>query len=443
MLLEACAMDGDSVFGSFHEEDTSEFLKFTKNYSSEISVESIVSRVGGSSAEESGDVVGVEKEKVYEDTGVIRRRSFLDDLTKKEIQKLKSKLETDTLDLSSFRPKARFVVDFPVCIDSAFAEFDDYLIERIQSHTELPVYIVSVAFSALTSIETAIWMPFVLFALGYDNAATVMTNVLIILSLCSQIPKRFVWRARPWMEDRAIGVRKDPTSGFPSRGVTCAVVFPTMILFAIETEGFHIPLWIYVVSVVALVIFTSFARINVGAHYPSDALGGMVLGIIVLCLSFHSLSIWNGLGCSSSDKYPVAPELTLRPGAFWKLLDSRDLLVAVIGSCMFSLLSGLSPITFWLKNNYVYGLLLSSLTFRFVFLCPSCSNHGSGLSFKDIPSLSDHIQMIIIGGLLIAFSFAFKPRRKGMPEWFVNAQRLLKFMAIYTTALWMMISSRL
>jgi hypothetical protein len=34
-----------------------------------------------------------------------------------------------------------------------------------------------------------------------------------------------IGRARPWMTSRAVGLRRDRTSSFPSRAVTCGVVY--------------------------------------------------------------------------------------------------------------------------------------------------------------------------------------------------------------------------
>jgi len=371
--------------------------------------------------------------------------SWLDELTVEERRKLKSKLELESLDSHSIRPELKYLADFPDWLDELFREFDDDVIKAFQKHTEHPVYAVSWFFSALTSIESALWMPFVLFSLGYDSAATVMTNVLLVLSLISQVPKRFLWRPRPWMLRRAKGVRKDPTSSFPSRGVTCAVVFPVMILFALEQElAREFSLLLYVFAVLLTVTFTTFARINVGAHYPSDVLGGLVLGTVVLTVSFMTLRLWSVLGCmSSAVRYPVASGFQLRRETFWALVSAKQLLACTLISFMVALVSGISPIRFWLKNNYVYGLLLSSLTFRFVFVCPSCSPSGVGLSAVASPSFWVHAKTILTGGLMIAVSFALKPKRRGVPEWAVNAQRLLKFLLMYCATLVVMVHSRL
>mmetsp|Transcript_10774 Transcript_10774/g.22922 ORF Transcript_10774/g.22922 Transcript_10774/m.22922 type:complete len:506 (-) Transcript_10774:30-1547(-) len=374
------------------------------------------------------------------------KRSWIDDLTGEEKQKLKSKLELETLDATSIRPSHKFLVDFPEWLDEMFRDFDDGLIALAQKRTDRPVYAVSWFFSALTSIESALWMPFVLFSLGYDSAGTVMTNTLLVLSLFSQVPKRFIWRARPWMLGRAKGVRKDPTSSFPSRGVACAIVFPVMILFAIEQERrAHIALWIYVSAVLVTVVFTTFARVNVGAHYPSDVLGGLVLGAFVLACSFASLHTWTALHCMAPhDRYPSEPQLELHSDTFWSLVSVKQVILCGLASFSVALMSGVSPIRFWLKNNYVYGLLLSSLTFRFVFLCPSCSSTGVGLvASAALPSAWIHLKTILAGGLMIALSFALKPKQRGFPEWAVNAQRLVKFLLMYSAALAMMIYFRL
>lgn len=49
-------------------------------------------------------------------------------------------------------------------------------------------------------------LPLMLFTLGADTAGTLATYLMLSLALLSQIPKRFLWRSRPYMVGRAVSV---------------------------------------------------------------------------------------------------------------------------------------------------------------------------------------------------------------------------------------------
>jgi len=53
------------------------------------------------------------------------------------------------------------------------------------------------------AIEIMFAVPFILFALGIDGLASEFTYLGLFLAIISQIPKRFIWRYRPWMVQRA------------------------------------------------------------------------------------------------------------------------------------------------------------------------------------------------------------------------------------------------
>ena len=368
----------------------------------------------------------------------------MEQLTPKELEKLLRKLETDSLDYSSIRPSHPYVYDFSDRLDDYLQQYDDALIALMQRNSGPYIYAVSVFFSSLTAIEAAIWMPFVLFSLGYDRAGTITTMFLLTLALISQIPKRFLWRPRPWMIGRARGVRKDPTSSFPSRGVACAIVYPIMILLGIEQEmGVQIPLWIYLASVLGIVISTFFARVYVGAHYPTDGFGGMLLGVFIVFLAVHSIRLFNTLQCPTSSKmYPEDVGMMLSKenwDALYPLLR-KPLWMCALASLALAVVSGSAPVHFWLKNNYVYGLLLSCLSTRYVFLCPGM--HGAGLAPLSTPDWMTHITRILLGGTFIGLSFLVKPIGKSSAAWTVPLQRLLKFLVMYVAVIFLIILFR-
>ncbi|KAA8494217.1 hypothetical protein FVE85_4192 [Porphyridium purpureum] len=394
----------------------------------------------GVSSECGADSMGgsVEVGRAQEARRLAREQSTqqaLQSLTPAELRKLLGKLETDALELSSMRPKDSYVYDFSEALDDYTQSYDDAIISLMQRQTGRAVYALSVFFSALTAIESAIWMPFVLFSLGYDRFATIATHLLLALALISQIPKRFLWRPRPWMIGRAKGIRKDPTSSFPSRGVTCAIVFPLTILLGIEAEtGRRIPILVYLVSILVLVACTFWARVHVGAHYPTDAFGGMLLGIFVVLVGLHSLRFHDLMQCSTNNSMYPSDAARVLTHDNWSAAASHiwpALLIGALFSSVLALLSAVAPVHFWLKNNYVYGLLLSSLTVRYAFLCPQA--HGFGFAPMEALTFGTHVRRILMGGAFIGLSFLLKPLRRFKAAWMLNAQRMAKFSLIYVS----------
>jgi len=248
----------------------------------------------------------------------------------------------------------------------------------------------------------------VLFFLGYDGIATEFAYLALILALFSQIPKRFVWRLRPYMAGRAIKVKKDTTSSFPSRAVTCATVYSFAITWAYiysntkDTSRFSewsFEWWMPVLFVAAIFL-SSFARINLGVHYPSDCLGGLVQGIIV-CILGTLLWKTDILGCESCHDrrcYARTPEneITLSSGVtrlnWWLAIVALAVILGV------PLLSVAKPIDFWSKCDRVYGMLLPGIAFQLLLLCP----HSTPQKFSLPPPPSPKWYYFILGISLAA-----------------------------------------
>jgi len=324
---------------------------------------------------------------------------------------------------------------FPEALDEYFREFDDRLIERIQWRTDGGVYLFSWLFTALTSIEASLPFPMILFALGYDVAGSSITMIIFMLTILSQLPKRFLWRTRPWVNGRAKKVRTDSTSSFPSRGVICGIVFPISAMYAIEQETGNkfSPLLFTVVAIIS-VICTSFARVNVGAHYPSDTIFGILLGAVVQAVGFWSLGVWDRLGSPSHPKsmYATDPGGFIIVGAIWSRLPLGRLIVSAVVSFAVTIITMRS---FWLKCNYVYGLLLSSFTFRVVFLSASAFRAGTSLAPVPTQGLLVHLWASFWGLLLLGYGMLTRGK-KG--KW-----RIVNYLLLYSSSLSVMLWFRL
>jgi len=223
-------------------------------------------------------------------------------------------------------------------------------------------------------------MPIFFYILGNDGLATKILYLAMVLAIFSQIPKRFIWRYRPYMAYRAREDQQTRTSSFPSRAVACAVVYCYIIDWIYKDfnhlENQRAETWMFIL-LVSLPLLISFARINLGVHYPSDCIAGIILGLTT-CLFGRLLFYADFYGCSCDSSYSkichyqnnsAIQELTPRTLHFnWALLAC-----IIVGQFFFALFCILKPIQFWVKFGAVFGLLFPALTFRLLFLCPTRS----------------------------------------------------------------------
>ena len=84
---------------------------------------------------------------------------------------------------------------------------------------------VNLTSNVVINIITVIIFPVVLYALGCDAAAGLLASVLLMLEIASQIPKKLIFCARPWVVSRALPIRRDERSSPPSRSCMWPVVF--------------------------------------------------------------------------------------------------------------------------------------------------------------------------------------------------------------------------
>lgn len=280
------------------------------------------------------------------------------------------------------------------------------------------------ALTVFTAIETSLFVPPFLFALGYDAAGGLSASVLLTLGIVSQMPKKFIFRARPWMVGRALAIRRDKTSSFPSRAVVCAVVFSWLLGRSLELEGaFSRPLpsvylWLVIILVAS---FAAAARVNVGAHYPSDTVLGFLLGCLIIAVGTRVETAWHQVGCSAQMMY--ANELTndvVSLRAKWSFHNFTTVTAAAVAMTLISIQG------FWVKCSYVYGLLMASVAFRASFLCVSGSDGERIATVSRVvrrSSTNDHLAAAGVFSSLLLFGMATRSLK--------GTVRVLIFLIIY------------
>ncbi|CAN8076583.1 unnamed protein product [Agarophyton chilense] len=331
-------------------------------------------------------------------------------------------------------PRTRFQLPFPSLLERGFAAFDDRVVALCQRRTDGLVHLVSMALTFFTSIEVSLVAPPTLYALGYDMAAGLCSSVLLVLGIVSQVPKKFIFRPRPWMVGRALPIRQDRTSSFPSRAVVCAVVFSWLMAQSLHLEGLlphplnPLKLWLAILAAASL---TAFARINVGAHYPSDTILGFVLGVFVItCGSRLERRVWHR-ACPLSAAY--ATPHTASFTSYTQLPAATPPRIMAAMTLLAYAMTFVSVQGFWVKCSYVYGLLMACATFRASYLCPH--EHARFAHLMENGSARQHLGALATFATLLLFGM-FTRAKKGV-------FRIVSFSLIYVGTLLALIVWRL
>ena len=113
----------------------------------------------------------------------------------------------------------------------------------------------------------------------YRKAGTRMifqiSVTLIVAGLCSFTLKSLIPRERPFRSYETIQkLGKGGSSSFPSGHTLEAFAMATAISLLFRKRKIQVPVIIWALLV-------GYSRMALGVHYPTDVLGGMVLGIIL------------------------------------------------------------------------------------------------------------------------------------------------------------------
>jgi len=188
-----------------------------------------------------------------------------------------------------------------------------------------------------------------------------------------------VWRAHKLRKSETA-----VTSSFPSRAVTCATVYVYMVVYGyVYEEERSSPLsitWWMPLVVISAVLLSSFARVNLGVHYPSDCIAGFVQGMVV-CVIGTALWHADSLGCEScfSGKCYSSPRSdTLISRDNIGRLNFLAVVVGGIVALVITIISIVKPIDFWQKCDRVYGMLLPGILFQVTFLCKRTTGSSIG-----------------------------------------------------------------
>lgn len=296
-------------------------------------------------------------------------------------------------------------------------------------------------YTGLTTIELGVFGAIFLFLSGYDEIGTLQLLITSYAALSSQLFKRFCWRARPWMQNRSIVVKRDKTSSFPSRAVLCASVYAYSFCHLFY-KPHELPLWFWPPFVLAFAFGAGVSRIFVGAHFASDCLAGFLLGAVGCAIGSLANQVFEDV-CGScyfhacyaqsldrSVDFTDFPQLNLgllagisvisvvcvglamsSPIHFWTKVNgeadawtigarvyNRVCIVLTPVHLVGCSLSSLSPLV---QCIHIFGSLFPCFAFRLVLLCPS---HAGGFALRRVSKPEPafiFVCLLLAAGLLV------------------------------------------
>lgn len=148
---------------------------------------------------------------------------------------------------------------------------------------KLMVFITTLGNSGLLWIGLAVIM---LFFKKYRKCAVCIGIALLFKELIgNMILKELIMRERPcWIDPTVELLIKSPSSySFPSGHTFDAFAASFSIFLSHKKEG---------IAAMIMAVLIAFSRMYVFVHFPTDILGGMILGIGVAVLAFFIINRW-------------------------------------------------------------------------------------------------------------------------------------------------------
>lgn len=156
-------------------------------------------------------------------------------------------------------------------------------------------------FSNITHVGGVVWIVWalVLFCVPKTRKAGVILSFALLadLILCNGLLKPLVGRIRPYDVNDTIAliVAKEKDFSFPSGHTAICFAGTTAIYLAKQIKMGHIAL--------GIAILVAISRMYLYMHYPTDVLGGMVVGVIAGFLGYtFSMEILRKVKVSKENK---------------------------------------------------------------------------------------------------------------------------------------------
>jgi len=169
----------------------------------------------------------------------------------------------------------------------AFSEFEGSFLLLIQEHLRVPALDGVMRFITHLGDTGMIWIALTLLLLILPRtrrAGAVCAAALVLNLLLTNVAlKNIIQRIRPYdvMDSLKILVEAEHDFSFPSGHTACSFAGAWAMRRTLDRKW-----WIPAIVLAALI---SLSRLYVGVHYPTDILGGLIVGTLAAEISYRGL----------------------------------------------------------------------------------------------------------------------------------------------------------
>lgn len=182
-----------------------------------------------------------------------------------------------------------FIIWTILVITNSLTLFDDKIYQFIisfQNETLTSIMKVITSFANPLTI-VSLCLASLLSLICKYKASVYLIIVTIISTVFNFLTKNIVLRNRP----DHLRLIEETGYSFPSGHAMGSIVFYGFIIFLLSKSKINKYLKIFLSIIIGLTIFLiGISRIYVGVHYPSDIIGGFLLGYIILISSIEFLT---------------------------------------------------------------------------------------------------------------------------------------------------------
>lgn len=268
-----------------------------------------------------------------------------------------------------------------------------HLIAFIQ-HIQYPHFVaINKLFSSLQSIIAVIILASIFWAKDRKIGGRIII-LYMLAAIITWLLKDTIQLPRPFILDPSLKLANAGGFSFPSGDAFAAtVVYGALTCYYRKT--------ILSIAAVIIILLVAYSRLALGVHYPTDVMGGILMGIIMLAVYFSCIE--KKLDTLNINKFIYVPFMIIFPFIFG-LVFTNIIPIVITG-----ILSGFS-LSLVLTNQKTSQPLSSILT---VLMVPLgifiLSTLYYWIFFKSSTGDVTHKNLLILGGFLLGCWVALYP----------------------------------
>jgi len=177
-----------------------------------------------------------------------------------------------------------------------YAVESDWLIE--------PLRVIEVMFNTLGMTVMTLAVAVLMLVRGHRRAALFTVGVMVATTVAYTLIKLLVGRARPeWQLEQALLSSKSYPSGHAASVTAFGGILIVLVVMLVRRSNVRRLLYVLIGLMVVVVCLD---RVLLGRHYPSDVVGGFLLGMGMVALG---LAVYSPLPRSHAELLPDLPEV--------------------------------------------------------------------------------------------------------------------------------------